>query len=189
MAEYECKTYRSGGHAISNHQQEVIDENAPSPEMYDWSEVMLAIPIDAHSGSNFCVHNGYHNTDDEAESLHKITFSDNTPRIIDHMWVANTSYVRHSLEFGDGFNQDGHNSTTWFKVVATGYNGTTKTGKVEVYLCENGNIETDWKKFNLSELGEVTSVKFNVRGSDDLSGDYGLNAPAYFAYDDVAVQF
>jgi len=38
-------------------------------------------------------------------------------------------------------------------------------------------------------LGEVVSVGFNLVGSADLYGDWGLNAPAYFAYDDVAVRF
>ena len=185
----ECKTYRSGGHSISNHRQTVTDTDTPNSNSYDWSDVMLSIPIAPRSGTNFCVHNGYHNFDDEAESLHKITFSDDIPRVVDYMWVTNTSYVLHSLKYGDQFNIDGATSTTDFWIVATGYNGTTKTGQVSVYLCKQGNIVEDWIKFELKSLGKVTSIKFNVRGSDDQSGNYGLNTPAYFAYDDVAVQF
>ena len=38
-------------------------------------------------------------------------------------------------------------------------------------------------------LGAGARVGFNIVGSDDLYGSYGLNTPAYFAYDDVAVRF
>ena len=41
----------------------------------------------------------------------------------------------------------------------------------------------------MSVLGAVVSVAFNIVGSADLYGDWGLNAPAYFAYDDIAVRF
>ena len=44
-------------------------------------------------------------------------------------------------------------------------------------------------KFDLSGLGKVVKITFNLVGSADLIGDYGLNCPAYFAYDDVAVRF
>lgn len=49
------------------------------------------------------------------------------------------------------------------------------------------NIVTDWTKFDLSGLGKVTRVTFNVTGSSD--NGYGFSQPAYFAYDDVAVRF
>ncbi len=48
---------------------------------------------------------------------------------------------------------------------------------------------TEWTRFDLWQLGAVARVEFNLKGSDDLYGDYGLNAPAYFAFDDVAVRF
>jgi hypothetical protein len=57
-------------------------------------------------------------------------------------------------------------------------------------LCNTKNdiVET-WKKWDLSVLGKVASVAFNFEASEDLIGAYGLNCPAYFAYDDVAVRF
>lgn len=51
------------------------------------------------------------------------------------------------------------------------------------------SVVTTWQKWDLSVLGEVVSVAFNLVGSADLYGDWGLNAPAYFAYDDIAVRF
>ncbi len=43
--------------------------------------------------------------------------------------------------------------------------------------------------FDLSTLGKVARVEFTMQGSADLCGDWGLNTPAYFAYDDVTVRF
>ena len=48
---------------------------------------------------------------------------------------------------------------------------------------------TTWQKWDLSVLGEVNAVAFNIVGTNDLYGQWGLNTPAYFAYDDVAVRF
>ena len=45
----------------------------------------------------------------------------------------------------------------------------------------------DWTRFDLSGLGAVTKVEFNITGSSD--NGYGFSQPAYFAYDDVAVRF
>jgi hypothetical protein len=45
----------------------------------------------------------------------------------------------------------------------------------------------EWKKWDLSPLGKVVEVQFNVTGSSD--NGYGFSQPAYFAYDNVAVRF
>ena len=51
------------------------------------------------------------------------------------------------------------------------------------------SVVTTWQKWDLLVLGEVVSIAFNLVGSADLYGDWGLNAPAYFAYDDITVRF
>lgn len=71
----------------------------------------------------------------------------------------------------------------------------SKTQKKYQYFCTyhkkkgRDSVVTTWQKWDLSVLGEVVSVAFNLVGSADLYGDWGLNAPAYFAYDDIAVRF
>jgi hypothetical protein len=44
---------------------------------------------------------------------------------------------------------------------------------------------TTWTYFDLSALGNVTRVEFNIEGND--SGAYGLNTPAYVCMDNVEV--
>ena len=74
-------------------------------------------------------------------------------------------------------------------VVAIGYDedGKEVATRPEFYLVgAEGNI-LEWTKWDLSALGKVVKIDFNVTGSND--NGYGFSQPAYFAYDDVAVRF
>ena len=57
-------------------------------------------------------------------------------------------------------------------------------------LWEQGQGIQEWSLWDLSGLGNVLRVEFNLVGSDELyASGYGLGAPGYFAYDNVAVRF
>lgn len=170
----------SGGQAVSNYVEQDLSKANYTTQ--------LAVPTEGgHDGSkNFCVHFGYSGYTGPT-GLPGIYFMDGVERVIDHMYVTNTSYVLNSLKNGDGFSQplpaDG-----WFKIIATGYNTDEEvTGTAEFYLAKDGKIVDDWTLFDLSVLGKVLMVRFDVDGSD--KGQWGLNTPGYFAYDDVAVRF
>ena len=60
---------------------------------------------------------------------------------------------------------------------------------VEFDLVKDGKAVLDWQRWDLSALGEVAKVKFKFEWSEDMDGIYGFTIPAYFAYDDVAVQW
>lgn len=184
--------YWGGGHAISNY---VIEDYENLPEgKYGWYELQFANPIGGHNDSkNFCVHNGYqddYNTQIYGGKLAWFSFKNGKEQVVDHMYVTNTCYFLNSLTYGDGFNKPAGDDTC-VKIIAYGYDTNNEaTGTAEFYLV-NGkdNILTTWKKFDLSSLGKVNKIVFNFAASEDQIGSYGLNCPAYFAYDDVAVQF
>lgn len=184
--------YWTGGHAISNY---VMEDYETLPDgYYGWYELQLSNPIGGHNGSdNFAVHNGYNDSFNSSiydASLVGFEFADDgEEHVIDHMWVTNTNYVLNSLTYGDGFNAPA-SETTYVKIVAYGYDvENNATGSVEFTLWENGEGVADWVKWDLSSLGKVAKVVFNFSASEDQIGSYGLNCPAYFAYDDVAVRF
>ena len=184
--------YWGGGHAISNF---VIENYNTLPDgYYGWYELQFATPIGGHNNSkNFCVHNGYqddYNSQIYDGKLALFSFKNGKELVVDHMYVTNTCYVLNSLTYGDGFNSPATNDT-YLKIVAYGYNANDEeVGTAEFYLCKTGRqFVTDWQKWDLSSLGKVNKIVFNISGSDDLLGAYGLNCPAYFAYDDVAVRF
>jgi hypothetical protein len=110
------------------------------------------------------------------------------------MWVTNTTYVYNQLQaagFGSTYVLSDEST---FKIVAYGYDSLDEDAEpvasTEFYLLEKGKkFVTEWTKWDLSSLGEVVKVAFNLEGSEDMVGDYGLSVPGYFAYDDVAVRF
>ena len=50
------------------------------------------------------------------------------------------------------------------------------------------HADTQFLKQIIAELGAVDKIVFTVYGSADLYGEYGFNAPAYVALDDITVR-
>lgn len=183
-----------GGHAgISNY---VSD---------DWENIGLGIYPDdlqaynvngGHSGTNFNTHFGYLDESGYGmmSELMYFQFGDDKPRVIDHMWVTNTTYVYNQLHTCSDYGSGDYelSDTTTYKIVAYGYDSwdDEEPTTAEFYLLNIGKqFVTEWTKWDLSSLGKVVKVEFNLVGSSDLEGTYGLFIPGYFAYDDVAVRF
>ena len=210
--------YWGGGHAISNYWgegfadedrdrhiakyygEDYVTNNAGNDTMLGWFNLQFMTPVRAHSGDNFAVHYGYKDSFSYVENLPEWTFGDGEARVIDHMWVTNTSYTLNQLyngvksEAGNSFggNWEGLTEDAWLKIVAMGFESVDDeepTSEVEFYLVKGYEVVEDWQKWDLRELGAVAKVRFNFVYSDEMGGRYGFTIPGYFAYDDVAVQF
>ena len=187
--------YWSGGHSISNYNTgDIADYGGFNTQLTVYKKGVsgLSRTGGGHNGSNnFAVHYGYADNSGYglgADALPALTFADGAERVIDHMYVTNTTYALNCYIDGNGLTAK-IGPDDWVKLVATGYDTKgAKTGETGIYLC-NGpdNIIMDWTKWDLSGLGKVAKVTFNVTGSSD--NGYGFSQPAYFAYDDVAVRF
>lgn len=171
--------YWGGGHAVSNYIEADLTKGTYMNQ--------LAIPVAAgHNGSkNFCVHNGFSSY--SGAPVPALTFGDGNARVIDHMYVCPTTYLLRMLAIGDNYTKSLAEQKGSLWITATGYDVDGKvTGSVQFDLCKDGKFISNWKKFDLTPLGKVLTVEFDMAGTD--TGTYGLNTPAYFAYDDVAVQ-
>lgn len=185
--------YMSGGHAISNYNSSDINQYSDyhyQLTVYNPDAKGIQRQGGGHNGSdNFAVHYGYKDNYNACDTLPAIRFKDGKERVIDHMYVNQTTYALYCYIGGNNLTAKIGDSD-WVKLTATGYHADgTPTGTVaEMYLV-NGpdNIIREWTKFDLSVLGPVGSVDFNLSGSND--NGYGFSQPAYFAYDDVAVRF
>ena len=172
--------YAAGGHAISDY-----SSTDPATGNYNTQlEVHAPNGQGGHNGSrNFCVHNGYSDGSGySADMLPTLCFGDGVARVIDHLWIKVTNYQLNALT-GESSN------TSYLKVVATGYDaaGQKVAAEPEIALEQGGKILDEWTKWSLAAMGKVAKVEFNIKGS--YTNEYGLYAPAYFAYDDVAVRF
>lgn len=177
-----------GGHAISKYYGNSLENITYMNDLQAYNVVG-----GANGSTNFASHFGYLDNSGYGmmNELIYYHFSDNTARVIDHMYVTNTTYVYSLLTYGDGWQvPNGASESSTFKIVAYGYNGDEPTGTTEFYLWKAGKIGVDeWTKWDLSSLGKVTRVEFNLIGSEDLYGSFGLGVAGYFAYDNVAVRF
>ncbi|MCQ2333850.1 MAG: DUF4465 domain-containing protein, partial [Paludibacteraceae bacterium] len=185
--------YWGGGHAVSHYvsgQDSLYGDYNSQLTVYKEGVLGIQATQGGHNESNnFAVHYGY--TDHSGYSgdvLPDIHFFDGKARIVDHMYITNTCYAINVYGNGNGLSTK-ISDDDWVKVLAIGYNDKEEiTDTAEIYLC-NGpkNIVHNWTKFDLSSLGRVVRIEFNVTGSSD--NGYGFSQPAYFAYDDVAVRF
>ena len=186
--------YWGGGHAVSNYvsgEFTTYGDFNNQLTVYQKDTTGLKRTGGGHNGSdNFAVHFGYKDNSGYTDSqiLPSFSFANGETHVIDHMYVNNICYAVNCYLNGNGLTAKIDDSD-WVKLTATGYGADgVKTGEASIYLC-NGpkNIVLDWTKFDLSGLGEVAKVEFNITGSSD--NGYGFSQPAYFAYDDVAVRF
>ena len=181
--------YWGGGHAISNY----VDMDLAHGGFQYQLAVYYKDPATGnggHNGSkNFCVHYGYtDNSGYSGQNLPNIYFGDGVARVVDHMYVTMTTYLANCVANGNGLTAPA-GEDDWVKLVAIGYDedGNEVATRPEIYLVgAEGNI-LEWTKWDLSALGKVVKIDFNVTGSND--NGYGFSQPAYFAYDDVAVRF
>jgi hypothetical protein len=117
-------------------------------------------------------------------------------------YVTNTTYTAISMRDGDMFAKqfgtpydangvdDGTDGKDWFLLTVKGYyNGTETPTFVEFYLADfrsddaaDHYILDTWEWVDLTPLGNVDSVKFELTSTD--VGDWGMNTPSFFAMDD-----
>lgn len=88
----------------------------------------------------------------------------------------------------------------FFKVIATGYNGGTKTGSVDIWLSLkkgvateepyslwNNAIEAEWMPWDLSSLGVVDKVVFTMDCAEK-NADGSLHIAPYFCIDGIRLK-
>jgi hypothetical protein len=150
-----------------------------------------------YKGSNtFAVATGYNDPIMMGDIRSSVSFLNgtmgtNNECVFDYFYVTNSTYAALSMKNG-GYPAKAFTSGDWFKLVIEGFNKSgTSTGKVEFYLADfrtsaSPGIITEWTKVDLSPLGSVTTIKFDLQSSD--VGDWGMNTPAYFCFDNLAIK-
>ncbi len=170
-----------GGHAVSNYTDMDLTHG-------DFNHQLAVYAAGGRNGSkNFCVHNGNVAEGDTYSKRPAICFKDGIERVVDHMWVMNTTYVVNAIVNGDGQSPE-FGEGDFLKAIAIGIDAAgEETGRCEIFLAKDTDYLKEWTKWELASLGKVAKIEFNIEGSKHNA--WGLTTPAYFAYDDVQVQF
>lgn len=179
--------YFCGGMALSNYF--TTDFTTATSFM----EQLTVYAPSAHSGKNCIVSNGYHSSFSEYGygDCPVLQFKTQAAHI-ESAWVANTSYsyaatIGDYNEMADPLKED---QSIWVR--ATGYTLDEAGNEIEgssldFYLYKDGKAAFEgWKKWDLTLLGEVDKVKFDVQWNGEGGAD-ALLYPAYFALDDITV--
>ena len=111
--------------------------------------------------------------------------------VVPGFYITNSSYAYNSLTGGDSFAKK-FGKGDWFKLTITGYDSNDEvTGTKEYYLADLRDAKTayiinDWRYVDLSGLGKVHKMNFELSSTDN--GDWGMNTPAYFCFDNFGAE-
>lgn len=149
-----------------------------------------------HNGSdNFCVHFGYiDDTGWGVSEVPAIIFGDGVARVIDHVYVCPTTYTYFTVFQGNDLTDAlGEDGKLWIQArgFASAEDDEPSATTEFLFFAGDGSADTrDWTKWDLSDLGAIEKLEFNMYGSGTGSENgYGLSQAAYFAWDDMAVRF
>lgn len=119
--------------------------------------------------------------------------TDGTEKVIDHFFVNNSTYAALTMMEGDSFTSAfSYGNHDWFKLIITGIDkNSNETGEIEFFLADfrtskSKGIVTEWTKVDLSPLGKVHGLRFDIESS--IENEYGSSVPTYFCFDDVAIR-
>lgn len=146
-----------------------------------------------HDGSkNFGVQNGYRDTNPDGyaseRELPRLYFKDGKARTIRSMWICATLYFANVWLNGNGLSPAAKEGDI-FKIVAYAYDeaGNEIPQHPYIIIGSGSTIADSWKKWDLSSLGKVSAITFNLECN--IENSYGMSQPAYFAFDDIEVIF
>lgn len=110
------------------------------------------------------------------------------PTLLSGGYFTNTTYAYHAVKTGDdgaGFvKPGGFVAGDFFTLTIEGRNAADSViGSVDFLLADGPNVIDEWTWVDLSSLGLVSGLSFELSSSD--TGQFGSNTPAYFALDNL----
>ena len=107
-------------------------------------------------------------------------------RTVPGFFINNTAYAVNSMTKGDSFAKK-FGKDDWFKLtISASLNGAAVNTQLVVDLAAEGEYINEWTYVDLSSLGEIDALTFSLSSSDN--GDYGMNTPAYFCFDNLGAE-
>ena len=114
-----------------------------------------------------------------------LEFADNKARTIRSLYVNSTCYFYSVATSGNGLSPELTKDVTFY---ATGFDANGKEIKtITMIFATPEAITKTWTKWDLSELGPIVSLRLNQAGGAD--NGYGYSLPAYYAVDDITVEW
>ena len=184
--------YFGGGLTLSAYNTAQItgfDSNLYLGDLYCYnSKTSMAQKGGGNNGSdNFLISYGNYEEGISEDLRPSIYFADGKARKVVGCYVCSTAYFVDVTEHGNDYSP-ALSADDEVKVYATGYDATGKElSTVSMTLAKKDAIVKKWTAWDLSALGEVAKIKFNIKGGP--TDDWGMQSPKYFAIDDITVEW
>ena len=124
----------------------------------------------------------FSNGDERAEFF----FADGQERKILECQVNSTTYFLNIAQNGNPFSAPLAEDDR-VVISATGYDSSgVETATVTKTLARKGEYIKQWTPWDLSALGRVVKVRFNIEGGPMT--EWGMTTPKYFAIDNIAIE-
>ena len=150
--------------------------NITSTNFKDYTDAYKSAAGGAYAGKNYVVwyEDGFTPT----------TVKLNAAAVVPGFYVCNNVYALSSMKNGDDIAGAPFKQGDFFKLIIGGkLEGRAVNTTVEFFLGQDTQFVTDWTYVDLSKLGKVDELTFAFDGS--RKGDWGLNTPTYFCFDNL----
>ena len=120
-----------------------------------------------------------------------VTLLSDEAAVVPGFYITNSAYTYSSLTQGDGYAKK-FELGDWYLLTVTGYDADDNvTGTKDYYLADlreaaSAYIIDDWRYVDLSTLGKVKRLMFELSSSDGEG--FNINTPTYFCFDDFGAQ-
>ena len=150
-----------------------VASNETKTTAIDYTEPYRSVAGGGHQSDNFAVWSSdYYGTN---------SITSTYPLPIKGFYVTNNAYTATVMAAGNQIGKK-FDETDYLTLLCIGKLAGITTDTVKVNLAEYGKYIKDWTYIDLSPLGQVNQVMFQMEGSDSSYGY--LNTPAYFCFDD-----
>ena len=142
-----------------------------------------------HKGSdNYLIVVGNYDETSNGDERAEMYFADGKARKVLGCYVNYTTYFLNIAKNGNPYSPALVEGDAPIKLTATGYNDIgVETGSTEMTFARWDRFIEDWTAWDLSALGEVVSIKFNITGGP--ATEWGMTTPKYFAIDDITIEW
>lgn len=114
-----------------------------------------------------------------------LKFADEKARTVKSIHVNSTCYFYSVATAGNGLSPILTKDVTYY---ATGFDAEgNETKTVTMTFATPEAVTRTWTKWDLSELGQIVSLRLNQAGGAD--NGYGYSLPAYYALDDITIEW
>lgn len=169
------QTVAYGGTYVSG----AVVSNITSTNFKDYTDANKSAAGGAYNGKNYVVwyEDGF------TPNALKLKSASTVPG----MYVCNNVYALNSMKNGDDIAGDPFGKGDYLLLTIGGkLEGKAVNTTVEFYLGKDTEFVTEWTYVDLSKLGKIDELTFSFSGS--RTGDWGLNTPTYFCFDNLGAK-